>query len=204
MSKKKKQTKKKYFEKFDKKKYLEELEEKKKLKALKKKKRQKVRERIKGKRIQRKIIRNKAYSKTRFNKFFRLRKKIKLKITIKLTSNNVYCTLIDLLVNKTKIVVSAGKCNNFNVSKKTLKIKAIEIIKFFIKKVKKKINTDEIIIVKFSGPIRLRKKILLQIVKLKSKKKLILLFKYNAIKCYNGCQPKKKKRKKRKGLTILK
>ena len=50
----------------------------------------------------------------------KLENKIGYKISIRITPNNVFCTLKDLLKNKVLIVSSAGKYK-LNVSKKTLR-----------------------------------------------------------------------------------
>jgi ribosomal protein S11 len=120
-------------------------------------------------------------------------------ITIKVTPNNVFCTL-KTKKNQTLIVLSAGILK-IKTSKKKIKFSIKLIIPKFLKNLKKVVN-NKTSIINISGPKKIRKNILKQIFKNLTKTKLI--FNIKEKKCFNGCRAKKKKRKKRKGLRIFK
>jgi ribosomal protein S11 len=179
------------------------LKQNKKLKSKYKYKNKKVILKIKAIQRLKKIFKHKSYF---INPTFqgilnaKLESKIKSKITIKVTPNNVFCTFKDLKKNKTLVVSSAGKYK-LNVSKKTLRFGNKIIIQNFIEEIKPFIKKDTIII-NIQGPIKIRKSILKQITVLLKGVKFIL--KVDELKCFNGCRPPKKKRKKQKGLRIFK
>lgn len=129
-----------------------------------------------------------------------LQSKRKLKVTIKLTPNNVFCTLKNLKTSKTVLTRSSGSYK-ISVSKKKLKFSNKLILQLFIRELKPFIN-DNLIILQLSGPLKLRKSIIKQFaINLKNKE---LIIKTKELKCFNGCRPKKKKRKKQKGLKVYK
>lgn len=123
-------------------------------------------------------------------------------IHIKLCSNNVFYLLKSSASKKTLLCLSAGKCKQ-NISKKTLKVKYSILLQKFFNLVKKFLKKKDLLFVHISGPLRLRKKII-KTVYFKFKKKHTLLLNILAKKPFNGCQPKKKKRKKQKGLKVFK
>jgi ribosomal protein S11 len=119
-------------------------------------------------------------------------------ISIKISPNNVFCTLQK--EKKTLFVASSGKYK-IKTSKKSLKFSSKKIIQTFLYKIKRLVKYN-MIIVNFTGPIRLKKKLIKQI--LFFFKTNSLIFNTDSKKCFNGCRPKKKKRKKQRGLRLFK
>ena len=76
------------------------------------------------------------------------------KIDIRVTPNNVFCTLKNCFNNKTIKIGSAGKYK-IKTSKKTLKYSCKIIVGFFLKEIKQDINSKKIL-VNLTGPISLR------------------------------------------------
>jgi hypothetical protein len=139
----------------------------------------------------------------RFKQLKNLKKHFK-RINIRVTSNNVFCTLIDVLRNKTLILGYAGKYS-VKTSKKTLKFSSKVILESFYGEIKKKLRGQQIII-NIIAPKKLRKKIFWFFVnKLRKENKIIrkCIFNIQPKKAFNGCRVAKQKRKKRKGLRIF-
>jgi ribosomal protein S11 len=128
-----------------------------------------------------------------------IRPQLKLTLTFNVSQNNVFCTLIN---NKNDIlfVTSSGK-EKIPTSKKTLKYSARNIILSFLKKIRRYFRKN-IFLVKIKAPLRIKINILRVITKVIEKKYTFIFIKNN--KCFNGCKPPKKKRKKRHGLRIFK
>lgn len=121
-------------------------------------------------------------------------------INIRVTPNNVFCTLKNVLKNKTLFVTSAGKCNT-KTSKKILRYSSKIITQTFFEKIKNHLNSNKFI-VNIIGPKKIRKSILEQVsISLRGKN---LIINVENKKCFNGCRPPKKRRKKQKGLRIFK
>lgn len=162
----------------------------------------------------RKIMRNKPllypYGFEKKSRLVRLKqlknlKKHFKKVNVRVTSNNVFCTLIDVLRNKTLIIGCAGKYS-VKTSKKTLKFSSKVILESFYNEIKKKLRGQQIII-NIIAPKKLRKKIFWFFVnKLRKENKIIrkCIFNIEPKKAFNGCRAAKQKRKKRKGLRIFK
>lgn len=172
------------------------------------------------------------FKKTKFNKlksskseiaFFRIKKLLKHKpyltnptfqeitkknlfkqyykqINIRVTPNNVFCTLKNVLKNKTLYITSAGKCNT-KTSKKVLRYSSKIITQFFFEKIKEHLKSNKFV-VNIIGPKKIRKSILEQVSNSLRGKNLIINVENK--KCFNGCRPPKKRRKKQKGLRIFK
>ena len=126
--------------------------------------------------------------------------KINFTIKIKIIPNNVFCTFVDNIENKTKIITSAGKYK-LNVSRKKLKFTSKIIISNFINQVKSQVKNGTILI-ELLAPLKQKKGVIKKLITSFRKNKI--LFKSLAVKCFNGCRPKKKKRKKQKGLRVFK
>jgi ribosomal protein S11 len=122
------------------------------------------------------------------------------KIDIRVTPNNVFCTLKNCFNNKTIKVGSAGKYK-VKTSKKTLKFSCKIIVGFFLREIRQDLNSKKILI-NLTGPITLRKSLIEQVTK--SIKKNSITLNVNQKKCFNGCRPPKKRRKKQKGLRLFK
>jgi ribosomal protein S11 len=122
------------------------------------------------------------------------------KIDIRITPNNVFCTLKNCFNNKTIKIGSAGKYK-IKTSKKTLKYSCKIIVGFFLKEIRQDINSKKIL-VNLTGPISLRKSLIEQVTKYIKRNSITINI--NQKKCFNGCRPPKKRRKKQKGLRLFK
>ena len=125
------------------------------------------------------------------------------KISIMIRSNNIFCNLRNITKNRTILARSSGKYRIL-ISKKRLKHSATRVIKAFSREAKKKLTRGGVFI-SLIAPIKLRKKII-DILKVLRPFKLIgdnkryyraMIIKVNDKKCFNGCRPAKRKRKKR-------
>ena len=81
-----------------------------------------------------------------------------------------------------------------HISKKTLKFNTKTIIKIFYKLIKTFLKTE--LIITIISPIKFRKKIIGQS-KQYTKKNRNIIFNIKNKKCFNGCRPRKRRRKKR-------
>lgn len=116
-------------------------------------------------------------------------------ITLRIVQNNVFCTLTNRYRNNILKNISAGILKT-HVSKKTLKFTTKTIIRAFFKIIKNFLKRE--LIITIIGPIKFRKKILGQCKEYIKKKNKNVIFNIKNKKCFNGCRPPKKKRKKRK------
>ena len=151
----------------------------------------------------RKIFKSKSnFINPRFQGVLTAKKRLRFskKLDIRITPNNIFCTLKSLTKNKTLKVGSSGKYK-IRTSKKTLKFNSKIILGSFLNEIKHEIKLGHLIL-NLTGPIRLRKKILKQMTK--SLRRNSLTININQKKCFNGCRPQKKRRKKQKGLRIFK
>jgi ribosomal protein S11 len=144
-------------------------------------------------------VKNKTLKKKIFNR----------RITIKMTSNNIFCSLSDLKSNKVILNASSGKYH-FKITKKRLKHNYKEMLELFFRRAWQYLNAGGIIVL-LTIPIRLRKRVIELLFNLRTYKKTpkksylrAILIKTKDKKCFNGCRSKKKRRKKRKGVRLLK
>jgi len=139
-----------------------------------------------------------------FQQIVKATKKINFHITIRVTPNNVFCTLKDVMKNKILLIKSAGLVK-LKVSKKTLRFANKLIVQNFIEQISPLLQnkTEQKVILSIRGPIKIRKTIIKQFTLL-ALKNILLVLQVLSLKCFNGCRPKKKKRKKQKSLLILK
>ena len=128
-------------------------------------------------------------------------KKFLVCLTIKVTSNNIFCNLRCLVKNKTLQASSCGKYN-IKVSKKKLKYAIKPVITSFLQESKDKMRSKNLFVV-LVAPTKLRKYIL-KFLYSKILQNRNSVVKMKEKKCFNGCRVKKKKRKKQKGLRLLK
>ena len=175
-------------------------------------KKRNVRKSIRARGFQKKIKRiRKLYRRCKFSFNLYLRKSLFFlkkdfnkkkrcnRIYIRFTQNNVFCTLLNKS-NKISVTSSSGKYK-IKTSKKVLKFSSKIILNSFIYEIFKKIHKSQLLI-NIIAPKFLRKKIIKQL-KFKIKNKNILIeIQHN--KSFNGCRPKKQRRKKRKGFRIAK
>lgn len=124
--------------------------------------------------------------------------KILLSVTIK--SNNIFCNLSNL--SKKKILKSCSSGNyKLNTSRKKLKFNLNIVLNSFLNEIKTAIK-NKILFVSIISPLRLRRNVLFLIGETIKQKNVIINIKSN--KCFNGCRPSKKKRKKQKGQRFFK
>lgn len=124
-----------------------------------------------------------------------------IKIIIRIRSNNIFCTLLDLNLNKTVLNISSGKYN-LNTSKKKLKYNTRIILNSFFKDIDRYIKKSNHFIIELIAPLKNRKQAIYLIKDKIRKKNIILQIKEN--KCFNGCRPSKKRRKKRLKFRLFK
>jgi ribosomal protein S11 len=124
--------------------------------------------------------------------------RVNLFAVIRVTPNNIFCTLFELRSGKILYVLSAGKLK-IKISKKGLKFSSKIIIQSFINRLRKYPRKHPLF-VRLVGPIKIRKQILRQITPLVAMRRTVITVKEN--KPFNGCRPSKKKRQKRKGLKV--
>lgn len=145
----------------------------------------------------------KTYSNFSLTSSSRILSELSYKITLRSTQNNMYCTLSSIADQKVLFVVSSGKCQ-LNTSKKSLKFNSKHILKIFLQKIRKRFNNRPSTLIVISLPKRLRKSVLKIIRYSYLKKKSRLIVELKNKKCFNGCRPKKKKRKKRSKFRVFK
>lgn len=123
-----------------------------------------------------------------------------LQLSINIFSNNIFLNLSKILKPVTIRKASAGVLR-VKITKKRLKHTVCVVLQKFLNKIKLALYRRNLIII-LTSPKYLRKKIL----KLfrDSLKRRNLYIKIKPLKCFNGCRPKKKKRKKRARLKIFK
>lgn len=127
-------------------------------------------------------------------------------LNIKMTPNNIFCVLRDRKSNKT-LLLTTGGILKFNITKKKLKFFNKKVIGKFLGLAKgimgiKKRGEIKSVIVNLCVAKKYRKKIIRLVIKSLYNQQFI--FQVEDKKCFNGCRPKKQRRKKRKGLRILK
>jgi ribosomal protein S11 len=134
----------------------------------------------------------------RILQFFKTRNKSK-KIYIRLTQNNLFCTLTNNKY-KTLLTSSSGKYK-IKTSKTKIRFSSSIILKSFLKEILPKI-IDSKLLITVIAPKNLKKKIILQLQETLRNENIFI--EVSEKKTFNGCRPKKQKRKKRKGLRIFK
>jgi ribosomal protein S11 len=154
---------------------------------------------IKGLNFYRKILKSKVYSRSNFFSIDNKRT-FSHKLSIVVTANNIFCSLIGCRKNQTLKSCSSGKYK-IKTSKKKLKHTFDLVISNFIAEINKKYKYRGIII-NITSPIKIRKKIINTVSF--NFKKIPLLIKVFKKKSFNGCRPPKQIRKKRRGMKIFK
>lgn len=134
------------------------------------------------------------------------------KITIKISSNNIFCTLADNSLQGSRVLetASAGQYK-IKITKKRVKRQYKLFLRKFFAKIWPKLGFGGLMVF-ITAPIRLRKKIVslllkLRTYRLKSKKRCgrrAIFIKILRKKCFNGCQSSKRRRKKRKVIRLTK
>ena len=145
------------------------------------------------------IIKYKPYGDNVLNKI-KNPKVFTHRLNIFLKFNNIFCTFTKIFKNTLLLSRSSGKYH-IKTSKKNLKHTfKIVLTNFFYDM--KKTSFFKSLIVSIVAPVRLRKKILNLVGHFFPRKNLLVIFK--KMKCYNGCRPSKKIRKKRKRIRFFK
>lgn len=139
---------------------------------------------------------------------YKLKRKIKLlRLTVRVTPNNVFCTLKDTKTDNLFKSVSAGSYN-FNVTKKGVRHYSRQIVSLFLKDLREtNFNFNRPLVTKIIAPVSLRRPLLDLFKKSLFKRlhaKKTLFIDIPAKKVFNGCRPRKQIRKKRKGLRLFK
>lgn len=175
------------------------------LKQLKKK----FKKRIKKKKFKKTLFRVQKLFNTTFSyysKKFVLTNKIlnstKVKAIIRVTANNIFCTILQKPQNKIIYVGSVGKYK-LKTSQRKMKFTLKTVLKLFYNKlnlVTKEINS---IFIEVLAPLKVRKLLIKGLSFFKKKKKNIIIS-IKPKKCFNGCIPPKKIRKRKRKMRILK
>lgn len=176
------------------------------LKQLKKK----FKKRIKKKKFKKTLFRVQKLFNTTFSyyskKFIFINKILnstKLKGMIRVTSNNIFCTILQKPQNKIIYVGSVGKYK-LKTSQRKMKFTLKTVIKLFYNRIKK-LLTKEInsIFIEILAPLKVRKFLIKKLSVFRRKKKNIIIS-IKPKKCFNGCIPPKKIRKRKRKMRILK
>lgn len=133
-------------------------------------------------------------------------------ITMRFAANNAFLTVSLKKQNGTVKLLFAKSAGYYKlkVSKKTSKFNQLLILKKYLKEIKKVIrkgkkkNQKFAVFVKAFLPLKLRQKAVSYINTVYKTQAEMLLYTFVEKKAFNGCRPKKKKRKKRKGLRVFK
>lgn len=127
-------------------------------------------------------------------------------IAIRIRPNNMFCTAKRHFQGKVLLARSAGNYK-LNFSKKTLKYNSIIILKSFLKNLKKKhksfFRKKARVTLDLAVPTKSLTAVL-SIIGSRLNKTASVRVVLSEKKAFNGCRPKKKKRKKRQGLRVFK
>ncbi len=142
------------------------------------------------------------------HKKYKLGRKAKfLRLTVRVAPNNMFCHIKDTKTNTVLRSVSSGSYK-MKVSKKGIRNYSKLIATAFLKDLRdKQIKFNKPLVAKIIAPVGIRKPLLTifknsLFKKFSNKKKLLL--EVASKKVFNGCRPRKKVRKKRKGLRLFK
>ena len=125
------------------------------------------------------------------------------RINIKITPNNAFCTLTNLIDNNILVQTSSGKCN-IKCSRKVIRFASKAVIDNFVESLNENIASESILL-KYSGPVRLRRMVLNSIFyHIRKFKPFHLFFDIKPKKFFNGCRPRKQRRKRNKRSSIFK
>ncbi len=142
------------------------------------------------------------------HKKYKLGRKTKfLRLTVRIAPNNMFCHIKDTKTNTVLRSFSSGSYK-MKVSKKGIRNYSKLIANAFLKDLRdKQIKFNKPLVAKIIAPVGIRKPLLTifknsLFKKFNQKKKLLL--EVASKKVFNGCRPRKKVRKKRKGLRLFK
>jgi len=139
-----------------------------------------------------------------FHRFFtkKLLRPFSKRLHIKVTSNNIFCNLKTRKKNKTLVFASSGKYK-IKTTRKRLRYSIKLVLGAFMNELLLKFTVKRLII-KLIAPKRIKKQIIRFLATFLKDRTKKLIIKILTKKCFNGCRPAKKKRKKQKGLRIFK
>jgi hypothetical protein len=123
------------------------------------------------------------------------------KITIHIKPNNIFCTLANIYKKR---VLSHYNTGMFFIktTKKRLKQNLVKVLFFFFKKIYKRLKKT--VILNLIVPKNLKKKLFKQISSMFLTRQKHILINVQSKKCFNGCRPPKKQRKKHKYNVLFK
>jgi len=131
-----------------------------------------------------------------------LQKKFSVLLNIRIRSNNIFCNLKNVDSAKT-LKVKSGGVYRINISKKKLRYSLKPVLTSFFRESKRELYKKNIF-VNLISPKKFRRQAIEFIRPKILFPKNTHIIKIKEKKCFNGCRVKKKKRKKRKGLRLLK
>jgi len=123
------------------------------------------------------------------------------RLTIHIKPNNIFCTLTNIYKKKVILHYNSGMFL-LKTTKKRLKHNVLKMLFFFFKKIYKRLKNT--LIINIIGPKTLKKKILKQLSHTFLKRQHHILINIDNKKCFNGCRPMKKQRKKRRYNMLFK
>jgi ribosomal protein S11 len=137
----------------------------------------------------------------KYRKILKLKKSFSRLLHIRVNPNNIFFNL-KLIKPKIRTLAHASSgLFKVKLTKKRLSHNAVSLLDSFLSRVRAKIFRRNLIIV-IIAPKNLKFKLIKSISQLLKKRKLIIYIK--PLKCFNGCRPPKKRRRKQKGLRLLK
>lgn len=152
-------------------------------------------------RFKRRLFRRKISFYGNNKKLFELKNSFSRLLHIRVNPNNIFFNL-KLIKPKIKTLAHASSgLFKVKLTKKRLSYNAVYLLDSFLSRFRLKIFRRNLIIV-IVCPKHLKFKLIKCLSKLLKKRKLIVYIK--PAKCFNGCRPPKKRRRKQKGLRILK
>jgi len=151
------------------------------------------------------IVKSKATFLDSKKRLLKLKRSFSRVLHIRINPNNVFFNLKKISKRKKSRIKTIAHASSgtfkIKLSKKRIKYNIYLLLDSFLKKIRKHIYRKNLVIVLIS-PKHLNTKIVKFISELIKKRNLIFYLK--PLKCFNGCRPPKKRRRKQKGLRILK
>lgn len=135
------------------------------------------------------------------NKLLKLRKTFSRLLHIRVNPNNIFFNLKRLKLRPKTLAHASSGLFRVKLTKKRLSHNIVFLLDNFLAHIRSKIFRKNLIIVLVS-PKNLKFKIVKSLSKLLKNRNLIVYVK--PLKCFNGCRPPKKRRRKQKGLRLLK
>jgi len=134
-------------------------------------------------------------------KMLKLRKSFSRLLHIRVNPNNIFFNLKRLKLRPKTLTHASSGLFKIKLTKKRLSHNVVFLLDNFLSHIRSKIFRKNIIIVVIA-PKNLKFKIVKSLSKLLKNRNLIVYVK--PLKCFNGCRPPKKRRRKQKGLRLVK